>query len=254
LPYPFDGGSGVVYNNEIHILGSAHTASAHYKLDNSQWVSVSTLPYPFGGGSGSAVVYNNELHILGTYGISDNEIKHYKWNGTQWTSVSTLPYHFYSGSSMVYNNEIHILGGGTSENNSNHYTLHIFNNKLFVNDQPVTAENILTDEQLTKLNESLNLQETTALITEMTGGKTVVTSVLHSTDWSNQGIYSFESTYPSATYDIEQIQPYGDIDQVKAWNEADIVGNPNSNILACRGTVPNIDISIMYYIRRKQVS
>jgi D-alanyl-D-alanine carboxypeptidase len=147
------------------------------------------------------------------------------------------------------NDEINIICGWYK-----YYTLHFLNNKLFVNDQPVNAENILTDEQLTKLNESLNLQETTALITEMTGGKTVITSVLHSTDWNNQGVYSFESTYPSATYDIEQIQPYGDIDQVKAWNEADIVGNPNSNILACRGTVPNIDISIMYYIRRKQVN
>jgi hypothetical protein len=194
------------------------------------------------------VVLDNEIHIMGGNGGSGSYTKHYKWDGSQWTSVSTLPESFSYDLAVVLNNNLHIIVSYF------HYTLHFLNNKLFVNDQPVNAENILTDEQLTKLNESLNLQETTALITEMTGGKTVVTSVLHSTDWSNQGIYSFESTYPSATYDIEQIQPYGDIDQVKAWNEADIVGNPNSNILACRGTVPNIDISIMYYIRRKQVS
>ena len=105
--YQFEDGSAVVYNNEIHILGSNRgDRNYHYRLNGSSWTSVSTLPYEFY--RGSAVVYNNEIHILGGYG---DKAGHYKWNGSSWTSVSTIPYEFYNGSAVVYNNEIHILGG-----------------------------------------------------------------------------------------------------------------------------------------------
>ena len=110
----------MVYNNEIHILGSPYgtaTRKSHYKYNGSAWESVSTLPYDFY--RGSAVVFNNEIHILG--GGSNYYTDHYKFNGTSWESVSTLLYEFYNGSAVVYNNEIHILGGGASDNRTNHY-------------------------------------------------------------------------------------------------------------------------------------
>ena len=109
LPYDFYGGSAVVYNNEIHILGSSkgNYQTKHYKFNGTSWVSVSTLPYNFY--HGAAVVYNNEIHILG--GDSSYYTKHYKFNGTSWESVSTLPYDFRCGSAVVWNDEIHILGG-----------------------------------------------------------------------------------------------------------------------------------------------
>lgn len=113
LPYKFAGGSAVVLNNEIHILGGANSTD-HYKWDGSSWMSASTLPYVLS--NGSAVVFNNEIHILGGY---NNTAKHYKWDGSTWTSVSTLPYSFWNGSAVVLNNEIHILGG--SSGNRNHY-------------------------------------------------------------------------------------------------------------------------------------
>lgn len=107
LPYDF-GGSAVLYNDEIHILGGrvSGTSRYHYKWDGANWVSASTLPYDFGWGA--AVVYNNEIHLLGG---ADGQTNHYKWDGANWVSVSTLPYNFYFGSAVVYNNEIHILGG-----------------------------------------------------------------------------------------------------------------------------------------------
>ena len=79
LPYDFYLGSAVIYNNEIHILGSSNSSSntKHYKYDGSTWTSVSTLPYNFR--YGSAVVYNNEIHILGSNNSSDYK-KHYKFN------------------------------------------------------------------------------------------------------------------------------------------------------------------------------
>ena len=73
LPYNFNIGSAVVYNNEIHILGSGHSTSykKHYKWDGSSWTSVSTLPYEFY--SGSAVVYNSGIHLLGSSYTTSNK-------------------------------------------------------------------------------------------------------------------------------------------------------------------------------------
>ena len=121
LPYNFYSGSAVVYNNEIHILGSADDSSytKHYKWDGTIWTEVSTLPYNFC--SGSAVVYNNEIHILGSGDSSSTYTNHYKWDGTSWTEVSTLPYIFVGGSAVVYNNEIHILGSADNSSYTKHY-------------------------------------------------------------------------------------------------------------------------------------
>ena len=125
LPYNFFLSSAVVFDNEIHILGSgssASTSTAHYKFDGTSWTSVSTLPYKFY--FGSAVVLNNEIHILGTYANSAYYKSHYKFDGSSWTSVSTLPYQFYQGSAVVLNNEIHILGGGNTDiSYTSHYLL-----------------------------------------------------------------------------------------------------------------------------------
>ena len=116
LPYNFYGGSAVILNNEIHILGSMNSETKHYKWDGTSWTSVSTLPYRFN--YSSAVVLNNEIHILGS---GTSTTKHYKWDGSSWTSVGTLPYDFYRGSAVVLNGEIHILGSGNSSYNFMHY-------------------------------------------------------------------------------------------------------------------------------------
>jgi hypothetical protein len=80
--------------------------------------------------------------------------------------------------------------------------------------------------------------------------RTLVTKTLSTSGWNNR-VYSFESTYPNATYDIEQIQPTGDANQLKAFGKAMVVGNPNGNTITCRGTVPTVNIPIMFYVRRK---
>ena len=108
LPYSFYNGCAVVYNDEIHILGSkdsSHTRD-HYKYDGTSWSKVSTLPYDFY--NGCAVVYHNEIHILGGYYAPEARY-HYKFDGTNWESVTTLPYVFCDGGAVVYNDEIHIL-------------------------------------------------------------------------------------------------------------------------------------------------
>jgi hypothetical protein len=77
IPYNFWGGSAVVFNNEIHILGGTNIYTKHYKWDGSKWASVSTLPCRFD--NSSAVVLNNEIHILGEYYTGDWITFHYKW-------------------------------------------------------------------------------------------------------------------------------------------------------------------------------
>ena len=129
LPYEFRNGSAVVYNDEIHILGSYDSSyyTNHYKFNGTSWESVSTIPYNFS--NGSAVVYNDEIHILGsgyyngTYpnGNYPYTKYHYKFNGSSWESVSTLPYNFTDGSAVVLNGEIHILGSGYYKSSSRPY-------------------------------------------------------------------------------------------------------------------------------------
>ena len=118
LPYKFYGGSAVILNGEIHILGGANSTTKHYKWDGTNWTSVSTLPYEFS--FGAAVVLNGEIHIFGSNYSSSYYKYHYKWNGSSWISVSTLPYDFGLGSAVVFNGEIHILGGSNNYG-TNHY-------------------------------------------------------------------------------------------------------------------------------------
>ncbi len=116
IPYDYRSGNVLIYENEIHILGSSMSfaGSRHYKWNGTSWTSVSTIPYYL---TGIALVYNDEIHILS--GKDSDITKHYKWNGTSWTSVSTIPSSSTSAgyqTGIVYDNKIHIF-----ERSSNGY-------------------------------------------------------------------------------------------------------------------------------------
>ena len=66
LPYSFYEGSAVVYNNEIHLLGSSYSGNykSHYEYNGTTWTQLDVLPYDFY--RGCAVIYNNEIHIMGS--------------------------------------------------------------------------------------------------------------------------------------------------------------------------------------------
>ena len=105
LPYKFYSGSAVVWNNEIHIMGSSDGKTNHYAFNGTSWRSVSTLPYEFY--EGSAVVYNDEIHILGG---PSGKTNHYAFNGTSWRKLYDIP-SLANGSAVIYNDEIHLLCG-----------------------------------------------------------------------------------------------------------------------------------------------
>lgn len=154
LPYKFNRGNAVVFNNRLHILGgqnySDNESLKHYSWDGTTWRSESTLPYSFD--SGSAVAYNGKIHIIG--GVN-NEKKHYAWNGSSWSSVTTLPADF-TGTAVVFDNKIHGLGfssnqhyifdgtswtykstityGGTGASNIKWYDAVVYNNSIIVDD------------------------------------------------------------------------------------------------------------------------
>ena len=110
LPYEFNRGSAVVYNNELHILGgdfgngNEKYTHYHYKWNGSTWVNVDTLPYRIVGNY-HAVVYNNEMHLIGNSYSSFDVDYHYKWNGSTWVQLNNTA--FSSGSFVVYDNSIY---------------------------------------------------------------------------------------------------------------------------------------------------
>ena len=105
LPYNVCNGCAVVYQNEIHLMGSEEstlTSKNHYKWDGTTWIRISTLPFELK--YGASVVYNDEIHLFGYPSY------HYKWDGSAWTSVGVLPCMILENySAIVHNNEIHLI-------------------------------------------------------------------------------------------------------------------------------------------------
>lgn len=75
---------------------------------------------------------------------------------------------------------------------------------------------------------------------------TITTATLATSGWSN-GVYSFENTYPHATYDIE-VSLHGDsatLAQKQAFDNAQIVGYYSSNKIKAFGIVPTVGIPVI---------
>ena len=119
-PYNFISGAAVVYNDELHILGSTFNyyssetvypyCTHHYKFDGIKWKKVSSNKISYRILSGStAVVYNNKIHILGV-GDSDSYAYHYSWDGTSYTQENNTPFTRGMKPSVVsFNNTIYLF-------------------------------------------------------------------------------------------------------------------------------------------------
>lgn len=80
---------------------------------------------------------------------------------------------------------------------------------------------------------------------EGTSHTTITLSVLRSSGWLNN-VYSFEAEYPVREYNIEiSLDSTATLEQVEAFNKANIVGSATTNTIKAYGTVPNIDIPII---------
>lgn len=105
----------VVYQDEIHLIGgsSSDTQNTHYKLVDSSWVLMTTLPFVYDGGI--TVVYNGELHILG---CSSNPLNHRRLNHSlEWEVVSNIKetrYYLLEGTKVYCNNSKTIISTGAT--------------------------------------------------------------------------------------------------------------------------------------------
>lgn len=70
--------------------------------------------------------------------------------------------------------------------------------------------------------------------------------------WAN-GQYSLETDYPSADYDIVNVQPTANTTDAmrKAWSKADCGGHSATNVITAHGTAPVIDIILGLCVREK---
>lgn len=107
LPYDFYGGSSVIFDGKLHILGGRDNPNKHFSFNGTTWAEESTLPFNLTMDN-RAVAYDGKIHVLGWKSGLD---AHYSWDGTSWEQESELPYNLYGGCVATYNNKIHIIGG-----------------------------------------------------------------------------------------------------------------------------------------------
>ena len=68
----------------------------------------------------------------------------------------------------------------------------------------------------------------------------------------NGNQYSFESTYPSASYDLEiALNSTATTVQAEAFNGAQIAGSATSNVVKAYGIVPTVDIPVILKVVNK---
>lgn len=83
--------------------------------------------------------------------------------------------------------------------------------------------------------------------------ETIVASTMTAAGWNSATKkYSFETNYPSASYDIEvALDSTATSEQAEAFNVAQIVGSATSNIIKAYGDVPTVDIPIILKVVTK---
>lgn len=126
IPYNFIGGSAVVFNDKIHLVGSASSGDEDYHYSwspDTGWKLHSNLPAKFS--YGSAVVFNNELHIIGGEYLNSSTYNHYRLTGTRWDIVGHTPHDVIGSKCVVEHNGY--LYAATQDSDDNKCYLNKFN-------------------------------------------------------------------------------------------------------------------------------
>lgn len=89
------------------------------------------------------------------------------------------------------------------------------------------------------------------MISEKADKSTYVNATLTAASWSSN-TYSFESTYPKASYDLElQVSKTASLAQANAFSSAVICGSQSDNIIKALNGSPTIDIPIVLKVTAK---
>ena len=88
---------------------------------------------------------------------------------------------------------------------------------------------------------------------DLTNKPTVSATTLLASSWdSTSKTYSFETDYPTATYDLEiALDSTATTARAEAFNGAQIVGSATSNIIKAYGDVPTVDIPVIIKVVTK---
>lgn len=122
-----------------------------------------------------------------------------------------------------------------------------------VDDSVAAAQTSATNAATSETNAKTSETNASTYYNNMLSFKTVgtlTTATLSAANWADSK-YSFEADYPVAEKSISELQPYGTKDQVSAFTSAMIVGSPAENVLTALGTVPTVDIPVMFYVVSK---
>ena len=115
---------------------------------------------------------------------------------------------------------------------------------------PVTAE----DVGYSNTTSGLVGTDVQAAIDELAVRKyTTVQYTISASGWDTNGIYSFESVYPSTTYDILNILTNENTSDAarRAWIRADCGGYRSTNTIKAHGEVPEVDIIVELMVAPK---
>ena len=113
-----------------------------------------------------------------------------------------------------------------------------------------------TDTEISKVSTlvgdtAVSTQIDTALVDKANKTQTVQTTML-AANWTD-GQYSFEETYPAATYDID-VMVDGSVataEQFEAFNAAMLTSSATTNVAKAFGDVPTIDIPVILKVQVK---
>ena len=116
----------------------------------------------------------------------------------------------------------------------------------FVMPDPFNDNSDILDEYLYEQEQAI-AEQAEAVDAVKANKPTITTGTLLASGWNTSAkTYSFASTYPSATYDLE-IEPGQTCTeaQLSAWTRAKLVGSATSNVVTAVGEVPTVDIPII---------
>ncbi len=138
LPYPFDGGYAVVWDNKIHIMGrnivtttsDSSQRKKHYSFNGSAWSSQSTAPSPLDFGTAVVVAFEGGIHVFkGT--------SHWKYYGVSWALGESSPNAMFTTNRLAYDlgdHYLHFIGGMYTKGGAGSYTEPPNNAKVIAGD------------------------------------------------------------------------------------------------------------------------
>lgn len=140
IPETFAGGSALIIDGKIYLVGSVSSGSSYiyndiymYDIKNNTYTKVASIPYQFGTSDSSlfnSIAVNTDIYLFGGY--RENLITAYKYDTIEntFTKLADIPFEFSNGFSIAtLNGEIFLFGLSSNTSNKKVYKYNIKQNK-----------------------------------------------------------------------------------------------------------------------------